>query len=260
MFASEAFKNYNRWLMSMQERKQRLTWQMRAFREAHRNVPVLANEGWVAYGSTARSYDNYFEDALGGHSLMDIIVDNPSPVAIDLMAPSFTLSDMFKRLNPNASPVGIAVSLKDRRTPHERARDEDLGIIQIAGDLTRNLTWKKIQESLGDRKANLIMERGIGAWEFFPQHEKLFGIILSRLWNMLSDDGGVLALETPFSSASLLGVHRNIRYIEWVELCSTTGIKISQTTIRTLAGWHDMIVLRKTPNSPEELPHLPRRR
>lgn len=216
------------------------------------------DDDWSVYGSPLGSYEADFSGVLGGVSIADLIQTRQSPVVLDLMAPSDTLADLFiNHLDEVTCKTGIAVSLKDKRELWQLERDEALGITQITGDLIQGSTWKKIQDALGERKVDLIMERGAGGVCGLPLNETLYAAMLSKMWRMLSRENGTMLIQTPSPSAL---EKYGIRYPEWIQLLNEIVVSNRIAAgIDTQKPHCDFLKIVKTPNSPEELPHLPRR-
>jgi hypothetical protein len=122
------------------------------------------------------------------------------PVVIDLMASTAAIRDLRQRVLRMPQFKGLAVSLFDRRSEEETARDDFLGISHLAGDLNnfRGMrTWDRISDWLGKDRAHLIMERGFGGLHHIPTRLIYFRAVMSRMWKMLDPNGGMLLLQTP---------------------------------------------------------------
>ena len=237
-------------MSALQERPISLTKQMRGYRERCVTFNELRDDEWTIYGSEIESYDEDFYGALEGITISQFIQRRFSPTVIDLMSPSDTLADLFTKTS-HIQKTGIAVSLKDKRDESQKERDSRLGITQIEGDLTRNATWKMIQETLGDKKADLIIERGAGAISLFPQNERLFAILLSKMWDLLSKNNGTMLLDAlapkhVFSNPSIEPL-RWVRELSYYRIPNNFGYSADLPD-------HVFVKIVKTPNSPKELP------
>lgn len=130
------------------------------------------------------------------------------------MGPSDTIASLFEKLPEDKSKIGIAVTLGERRDLKQTERDTRLGIVQIAGDITKPSTWEQIESRLYGRKADLIMERAVGGFSDIPDNEKLYAILVNKAWKLLNDQNGMLLAQVPDDSKiSKYGSKK------WIEFC-----------------------------------------
>lgn len=204
---------------------------------------------WRYYNSPLDNYSYDFRNVLKGEKIENLLSGVENPVVIDLMTSSGTLADLFGRL-PQSTKMGIAVSLGDLRDEETKARDSKLGIVQITGDLTSSSTWKKIVEATNGRKADLVMERGLGSLTELPRHPIFYWSVFQRMWNLLGEQG-VLLLQIPAprtldtSGISIRDVRRIVREASAEYRFSLTGIAQSNMNIA---------YIRRRPSSPDMLP------
>lgn len=208
------------------------------------------DEDWKVYGSPLSSYEEDFSRVLGGEPLASFLRGRKSPVVLDLMAPSDTLSDLFTELDEVPNKTGIAVSLEDKRSLSQKERDLGMGITQLTGDLVQGSTWKKIQDSLGVKKADLILERGAGGIYNLPFNERLFAAMLGKMWNMLTNENGTMIIQTP--SPSSLDIY-GIRFPQWLQSLNKIPAHVD-----IMNAHYTILKIIKTPDSPQHLPQLPR--
>ncbi len=199
------------------------------------------NTQWTYYDSPIREYEEEFKALLPYASIKSFVFQKPSPVVLDLMAPSGALRSLFKDLRQK-DKLGVAVSLSDLRLTRRRKADTNLGIHQIAGDITRSSTWDRIDVELKGRKADLIMERaGLGLF-YVSNNIRFYAIMISKMWNLLASDNGMI----------LVQVRYNKILEQWVKHLSMKGISVSYA----FDGWMPVIRINKSPNSPAKLPFL----
>ncbi len=218
-----------------------------------RNTLSCQRDEWDMYGSKIKSYEEEFRSVLDGTSIINFVKSRKNPVILDIMAPSDTLADLFSRVPSDPLRFGLAVSLKDRRDEKERERDTRLGIEQIAGDIMTSSTWRKISKALSGRKADLIMERAEAGLYFMPCDRRLYAILISKSWRILSKNNGLLLIQTP-NPWKLIGDDIPIR--QWVDLLNKNGI---DAWYGSPSGDLESGALKivKGPNAPEDLPLLP---
>lgn len=169
----------------------------------------VRSDNWNVYGdkigiinkifgqrALIRGYQKTFYEVLNGISLVEFASKKQEIIAIDIMAPSDILADLFTRggINTRRS-LGVAVSFLDKRTQGKKSRDDSLNIHQINGDVMDNRTWNRIEEKLNGRKAHLIMERALGGFEGIPNNPIFYASALVRIWKLLSNQGGMFVGE-----------------------------------------------------------------
>ncbi len=168
---------------------------------------------WNVYGSSYRDYERSFRPFK--FSFDDFLKDRKSPIVIDLLAPTRTITGLFGSLRKDEAR-GIAVSLSDQRTRREKRLDGTLGITHVSGNLSDIATWKKLEEELGNQKADLIIERGVGGCRYLPKNDLYLLFALRRIWNMLSSNDGT------FFAESYEFNHDHI--FEWVEYAQSRSV------------------------------------
>lgn len=158
------------------------------------------DDEWLIYDSTFRCYlkDFYMADSKGylPGFLKQLSMKDP-PVVIDLMASTAALSSFYGNYGMFKPIRGLAVGFHDIRSNETRESDKERGISCLSGDLNKSLTWKGIRRWLGNRKADLIMERGYGGLQYIPTRLSYQRVVLAKLWDMLNPDGGTMVLQTP---------------------------------------------------------------
>jgi hypothetical protein len=196
---------------------------------------------WGFYGKNIDTYEDSFSEVLHG-SIRNLLKDKEDLVVIDLMSPSGALKTLFQQL-PNGKKFGLAVSLEDLRTGKEKREDAKLNIAQISGDILVPSTWKRIEEQLQGRKADLIMERAVDGLICIPQDPRLYAVFSNKIWGLLKKDEGTLLAEFP-------GIY-NLLVWEMI-----SALKDDNRSMLSLKDSYGACYLRlvKTPNSPEKLP------
>lgn len=225
-------------------------------REATKINSYPPNEITAVVNSSIEDYEKNFRKLLRNNifdrpkHIIDLIKQKPSPVVIDLMAPSGTLASLFEKV-ADKPKFGLAVSLFDSRNDSQKERDEKLGIKQLSGDIMLSRTWDKIENLLGGRKADLIMERAYGGFTLVMD-ERLYAMLLNKAWKLLSDNNGTLLIQVPSGFTERDNVNRK----RWIN-------NLKKIDLNHRVDWHTgnrgaikNIKLVKTPDSPKELPFL----
>lgn len=204
---------------------------------------------WIVYDSNISSYEYGFESVLKrGEHILDFVKNKPYPVVIDFLASSAALADLFRDL-PDKPKYGLSVSLEDQRNSIQRQRDNQLNIHHITGDITQSFTWKAISKKLNGRKADLIIERGVGALYNIPANPRLYSILMRKAWRLLSDQYGVMLVEIPNKiAASKADIPMN----KWFNMLREAGIQVSYSGPRN--ELNEALKIIKTPESPQALP------
>lgn len=168
---------------------------------------------WVVYGRDHVSYESSFRPF--HFSFGEFLKERDKPIVVDLLAPTNALRGLFRDLGKDGAR-GIAVSLSDQRTPREKRTDESLGVSHVSGDLSAIATWNKLEEELGEQKADLIVERGIAGCNFLPKNELYLLFAMRRIWKMLSSDSGVFIGQS---------YHFNYDFIsEWIRKARSVNV------------------------------------
>lgn len=197
---------------------------------------------WTAYGSSLGVYESVFEKILQGASIESFVSSKTSPVVVDIMSPADTLRELFskKEIKNKNNKLGIAVSLSDHRTKKDKTMDEKLNIQQIAGDIMKSSTWDNIGMVLGDRKADLILERGELGLIYLPGGFKFYAAIIDKMWNLLSGENGML----------LMQIRYNNDMMSWVNSLRRKGVEAHYGYGKRI---YPLLRIDKKSNSPEKL-------
>lgn len=224
--------------------------------EDNKTRPLMTEDSWPINGEDIDSYESDFRYVLGGTHIVDIVKGKSFPVFVDIMGPSDTLADLSRQI-PNKPKFGLAVSYVDKRSDQKKIEDEKLGIKQIAGDIMRAETWEKINKELDGKKADLVIERAVMGIEYIPKNAKLYAFLINKAYELLSDNGGVLLVQTP-GEESLTKSGVDIE--RWVEYLNKNNInavcKLDERRADLPYKWRVLKIV-KTPDSPKNLPFLP---
>lgn len=216
------------------------------------NMAIVDNAGWDIYRSSFRNYrksfGQYFTEAD-----MEALKAKPAPVVIDFMGPTDATADLLGEL-PQTDKLGIAVEFKDRRRILRRFRDWMLNVHQIKGDITESSTWQKVDAKLNGRKADLIMERAIGGLAHIPTNKRLYEILISKAWERLSEQDGIMLLHFPSYGLIRSAGITDAEAASWVAKLNSSNIPttIGQSTNED----NNILKIVKTPNSPALLPSI----
>jgi hypothetical protein len=161
------------------------------------------DEGWGTYHSNVtgpNGYDETFRDVLHGKSVLEIVrphADRPF-VAVDLMASTTALQELFDHLPENIEKRGFALSIADCRSDELARKNDRSGIWQLTGNLALSTTWRSVEAAAG--KADLILERSDLGVPCLPRHRSYYAAAFNRIWGMLAIDGtALLELPSPFT-------------------------------------------------------------
>lgn len=177
---------------------------------------------WPTNNSPIEDYDKTFKTVLKGRRIVDLVRDRAGLVVIDLMSSTDALSTLFSQLRqPNK--LGISVSLEDSRSEERRLYDEGMGIRYLTGDLNMSSTWKRLIDELAGKRADLILERGGMGVQYVPANERFYGYVLNRLWEIVSENGGVILIQCPTTHTLK---QTGIRFKEWVNLLQSNGVNV----------------------------------
>jgi hypothetical protein len=203
---------------------------------------------WDTFGSRIEDYWSEFEIVLQNRDVLADLKAASDPVVIDLLSSTVAVSTLFRDL-PQEHKLGIAVGRSDKRSRRQQAKEARLGIHQIAGDITHPKTWQEIEKILAGRKANLIIERGLGAVSLYmPRHRDFYGIVAQKAWDLLSRDNGSVLAHLP--EPSILA-EDGADMPKWRRLLDLTGIDYSYDLSTSFTP---ILRLLKTHDSPERLP------
>lgn len=207
---------------------------------------------WPVYDSPIAYYDSSFAKVLNGVRIADLIRDKKSPVVLDLMASTSALTTLFEQL-PYGDKFGLAVSLEDKGKEQRRLTNQEMGISHIVGDLNKPVTWDRIKQKLGGRKADLIMQRAGAGLQRIPVDIEGYKSLLQDLWDFLAPSRGIMLMQTP-SRKSLR--HNWIPINRWVKLLEQNGVGVCYIPEADSLGLNGIIRIDRTPDSPSELPFI----
>ena len=174
------------------------------------------------------------------------------------MAPPRTIYDLLSNFPQGR---GLAVSLPDHKIdgfkPSIQAVYNSENVLWLPEDITRSETWKHINEWLGNDKANLVMERAIAGLTYLPVNKNVLGTLVSKIWNKVDSNGGILLLETP---ASTRLADEKIDINSWLNSLRTSGLDArydpgDPTSHRPMLQ-SGKIMITRTPASPQILPSI----
>lgn len=212
--------------------------------------------GWYTYDSSILAYMLDFDPVLKDLNLIDFLRNRENPVVVDFLASPAAIRDLIKVAGVNLKQ-GIAVGLKDIRTPNERAQDMIQGLVQVSADITDKETPKEIGEILDGAKADLVIQRGRAGVSELPATRRFYNNSRRHLWEMLSDDNGLLV--TQVHREAVLRAN-GIDMAHWTEEVKSMGVDVQyvpgvQVRKRTLRqDCFGLLRLIKTPTSPSKLP------
>lgn len=246
---------------SMMEANNSLTSKLRSRRSMYQNENgEVMQHTWGFVNEPISSYEESFKQVLGGKRIVDFIKQAPEPIVIDLMAQPRTVHDLLSQLHYKKSR-GLAVTLND--TPPsfsneaiKRAHAASNIDVQY-GDITDSKTWGKIREWLGNKKADLIMERAMGGLMYIPNDKKLLSILVNNAWSLVNPEGGVMLFETPRRDRLL---DNGVDVDRWIDNLREANLDIAYDPGRVASSSilyrNGKIFLRRTPESPEILPSI----
>lgn len=119
----------------------------------------------------------------------------------------------------------------------------------IAGDLTVPETYRALEEKLGGRKANFIVERMVRGLNYVPFLEPARMAEILGKWYELLDTDGILLLEIP----SLL---RPLQEAWVAHLRRIAPETLEVSSVHEKNGEDGLLLIRKLPGAPESLPLL----
>lgn len=212
-------------------------------------------DDWPIQESTYKDYDDTFKGLLSNSlfkgSLLNFIQDRDNPTLVDLFSFPTALRSLFiplKNTDVNIQTRGVSSALTDPRDDNAKTSDEYLGITHIAGDLAKTKTWNEIKSALGDKKADLIVERALGGLNYIPHDRTFFLLAMQNIWNTLSNVGGTALIDYSY----IRPIFKPMEVGEWCNMLQREGVD---------AEWHKTkytgaFRLTKHDNSPSVLPRL----
>lgn len=176
---------------------------------------------WIDRFGDSSAYEETFKMLLDGRTFKEMIgewKENGKKVfTLDLLGFGWVFLDL---------PVDRALSVGlTNLAPTKGEGNIDQRIQMIAGDIYSKKTWKKVADWLNsqegpDKKFKLILCRPVGAITMVPESLGLLYYFLSSMYELLSNDGGIIFTEVP------LFAHGAIQ--EWAKTVNRyTGIEIS---------------------------------
>lgn len=230
----------------------RLTEELHRNREKN-NLLRGDTDHWITYGSSTDDYDKSFRSVLGESHIIDFVRGSPEPIVIDLMSSTEALASLFTQL-PQQHKLGISVSLEDTRRQEEKTRDTALGVKHLEGDLSVTSTWKNLKDKLKGKRADLILSRSGMGIHHVPFNEKYYAYVLNRLWEMVSENDGVILIQAPIINTLK---RLDIRIGEWVNLLKANNIDVVFSEGGDDLGFdYARIKIVRSPESPKSLPFL----
>lgn len=127
----------------------------------------------------------------------------------------------------------------------------------INGDLKKSNTWEDLSEKMEGKKANLIMERGYAGLDFIPTDLYFQQVVMSRMWDMLDPNGGLMVLQTPPEEVFEA---RGIPIFSWFEQLTDSGIYNQFGTVENTADGeqsYGVLIMQKNSEA-ESLPVVQR--
>lgn len=210
---------------------------------------IIDRSGWGQHGSSFASYRLDFGPFFTDED-MQTLAKKPFPVVIDLLSSTHATSNLLSQL-PQSQGQGIAVELRDRRHFLRRFRDKRANITQVEGDLTLPRAWEEISSLLDGRKADLVMERGNGALAHLPKDERLYRVFLSKIWDMLSSDGGMFIGHFPYVDFWKAAGISWEQIQDWISNLNANAIP---SLMEKHGKYNYILRIAKTPQSLEKLP------
>ena len=218
---------------------------------------------WNYLNLDVKSYEKTFEKVLDGKRLKDIIINRNNPIVIDLMASPGTLDELINKQILKGR--GLAVSLLDHDYKEKYKNTSKLSAYEapnirwLQENLALPKTWKKIDDWLNEEKENkahLIMARPIDGWDYFPENEFLYGMLLNNMWSKLDPNEGVLLFQTP-KNCFLVEKYISLALI-YESLRKTVDIRFDQGNSEygvPFVTTRPTMMITKHPDSPKLLMH-----
>ncbi len=164
--------------------KKDLTRIVHSMRESRKKTSSIKT--WPIYDSDHNAYKKHFSEF---KSSIENVAKIENPVIIDLLSSSSAIRGLFLH-TLEKDMKGISVALEDLRPDNMREIDRRLHVTHLVGDLGKPSTWDNIKKTLGDKKANLILERGYAGVAHLPQDPLYFLYAMNKIWSMLSSSDG----------------------------------------------------------------------
>lgn len=214
----------------------------RRIRQSIKTRLPFKSVGWGVYDSDIYNYQREFQSVLGGLDIISWVQSKDTLTVIDLMSSSAAIASVFEHISPDKPRFGLAVSLEDVRSDLQKERDGMLNIEKLNLDIVAPSTWRKIRGRLEGRRADLIMERAMGGVDTLPRDFGFYKFTISRMWEMLNENG-ILLLQTP-----------NFGYWNAFKISRLVKSLIKKNVNVVFDSYRGVIKFVKTPDSPEKLP------
>lgn len=217
----------------------------------------LGSEAWPKYASVIYRVESSFEPLFGTESpFQDYVQERKAAgkrtVALDLLGDGAAM----RWLRPDRA---LSVSLSDHRDDEALAMDRRGKSDVMTGNLFKRQVWERVLQWLsqveGDEKVfNLIIQSGSAGLKDIPEDPKFLLTIMQNLWNVLSNDDGMIAMETMPSMKHLVQ--------PWIEQINRIpGIDAAYTDTLEFHGDHHELAyppfkIIKHASAPSQLPGL----
>jgi hypothetical protein len=209
---------------------------------------------WGRYGSPLSDYEQTF-----GYSEPNPIsafirkreVAGKSSLALDLFGEGTAIRDLSGK-EPGLVG-GLSLTLCDNRSEQRARLDAERNLHVVGGDIFRGSTWHKIHAFLDsipieDNKFNITLYRPILGDFNVPAHPAIRGFLLQKVYETLSEDGGVLLAQ------GLKILHESDLY-RWTEMINNTpGLQVEFNCENPDSN--NVMKLTKTKGAPAKLPLL----
>lgn len=184
-------------------------------------------DSWVVQCSTYKSYQKTFsqlihDEGLNG-SLLSFVQSRSEPVVVDFFSFPDAIRSLLspvKKNSPDTQTTGVSVSISDPRIEKVKRDDTKLGITHMAGDLADINTWKSVGTMLGNKKADLVLERGYAGTSYIPHEKTFFLLTMQQIWNILNPQGGVALIDFSYLGESVSQEEAK----QWCEMLRTQGV------------------------------------
>jgi hypothetical protein len=158
--------------------------------------------------------------------------------------------NLFQGFTPGFFKKSIGVTLVDHyRSSAETERSYGTHKI-LEGDIRSPETYEKIADELQGAKANLIIERLLGGWDYIENDLVLYGEILSKWYDLLADNGLLFAQVGPLRNTDSL-------FKKWDEILTEQYDSKVELTFQPDPYSSKVFMIRKHPGAPEKLPLIP---
>lgn len=94
---------------------------------------------------------------------------------------------------------GLAVTLGDGRSEEQKCEDTESNIKLLEGNVIEKNTWRAVETYLNQKDRpgfDLMLVRPVAGLDYIPQDARLGFTLMSKMWENLNPDGGVLLTQT----------------------------------------------------------------